>query len=194
MKKKTLYLALMLALTAALPFGATAQTETEKFTDRLWYGGGFDFGIGGNTFFLGVSPMAAYKFLPFLSAGVRLPLDYTYAKFVNSAGQGANFSNLDVGVGTFARIKFLRNFFVHSEYNYIWGKAPVQVGNTFRLDPENPNKIEKTPYQTDEFNVGLGYTSGNRIGYEISLLYNVLESPSSLILPFQIRAGLNYNF
>ena len=194
MKKNGFVFLLLMAFLFTIPMFAEAQSGKPELKDKIWYGGGFDLGFSSNAFFLGVSPMAGYKFLPFLSAGVRVPMDYTYAKFANSAGEGVNFSNLDVGVGGFARIKFLRNFFVHSEYNYIWGKAPVQVGSTFRLDPENPNKIEKEPFQRDELNVGIGYTSGNRIGYEISLLYNVLESASSLNLPFSIRAGLNYNF
>lgn len=193
MKKIWIILAFLAILPG--PQEVLAQRATSSnFGDKLWYGGGFDVGLSSSTFFLGLSPSVAYKLTPNLSAGLRLPLDYTYAKFFNSANEAVNYNNLDYGIGTFSRFKFLRNLFVHAEYNYLWVKEPVQVGNTFRLDPENPTKLLTEAFNRDELNVGLGYSSGNTIGYEISLLYNALEDPNSITLPWQIRVGLNYNF
>ena len=42
---------------------------------------------------------------------------------------------------------------------------------------------------------GAGYSDGNGVwGYEISLLYNVLQEENTLSLPLDFRFGITYNF
>lgn len=173
-----------------------AKTEKPSFklADKLWYGGGFGMGLGGNTFNLNLSPMVGYKLTKGLSAGVRLPLEYNYAKLVSNDGTGFNYNNIDYGVGGFTRLKFFQNVFAHAEYNYLWIKQPVTQNGRFLLDPNDPTKLLQEKINDTEFNVGLGYASGGRIGYEISLLYNVLEDADSDRIPWSIRAGFNYKF
>ena len=188
-----------LTLILAISITADAQSSRKKkkqtFTDHLWFGGGLGLGVGGSTFNFGISPMVGYKFTENFSAGVRVPLDYTYAKLFSSNGTNAVYSNLDFGLGTFTRYKIFRGIFAHAEYNYLWIKEPVASGNTLLLDPENPDRLLKQSLNRDEINVGLGYaTGGGRFGTEISILYNVLDEATSTTIPWSIRVGFNYNF
>ncbi len=171
-----------------------SKKESNSFSDHLWFGGGVNLGLGGSAFNFGVSPMVGYKLTPVLSAGVRLPLNYDYFKVSGSDNQVASYSNLDYGLGTFTRLKFFKNIFAHAEYDYIWSKTPVVENGFIFLDPDDPNKVLKEDLNKDEFHLGLGYTSGEKIGYEISVLYDVLEDSNSTNLPFSIRAGFNYKF
>jgi len=188
---------LSLLMTMIMVQVSTAQSKKKSstpVTERLWYGGGFGLGLGGNTFNIGVSPMVGYKLTPNWSAGVRVPFDYSTARLSGSDGSTVRYNDIDWGVGTFTRYKFLRSLFAHVEYNYLWVEEPVSSGSGFFIDPDNPDRLLTERFNEDEFNVGLGYSSGNRIGYEISLLYNVLEDPNSIDVPWTIRVGFNYNF
>ena len=170
------------------------KDPTPKFTEKLWFGGGFDLGLGSNQFNLGLSPMVGYKISSKFSAGIRLPLEYTYVKLFNARGDGLNYNNVNWGLGTFSRYKIFDRIFAHAEYNYLFIKEPATSGNNFVIDPENPNKLLKESSTRDEFNLGLGYSSGGKIGYDISLLYNVLNETNSNNIPWSIRAGVNYKF
>ena len=188
-------LSILLALgTANLAHAQSKRKSSNEFTDKLWYGGGFGLGLSGNTFNIGVSPMVGYKIVPSWSAGLRVPFEYTTARLSGSDGSTVRYNDIDWGLGTFTRVKFFRSLFAHAEYNYLWVQEPVSSGGGFFIDPENPNRLLKQNLNEDELNIGLGYSSGNTIGYEISLLYNVLEDPNSIQQPWTIRVGFNYNF
>ncbi len=174
-----------------------SQKETKEatgFVSRLWYGGGVGLGLSNNSFNFALSPMVGYKLTERLSAGVRLPLSYEYFKAQGTDNSVATYSNVDYGAGTFTRFKFFRNIFAHAEYDYLWSKTPATQNGFLLLDPDKPGKLLKEKIQRDEFHLGLGYSSGERIGYEISILYNVLEDPLSNNIPWSIRAGFNYKF
>ena len=181
-------------------FSADAQSKRKKksndgkLSEKLWYGGGFGLGLGNSTFNLDISPMVGYKITPNFSTGVRLPLDYNFAKLSATDGRVITFNNLDFGLGAFSRHKIFRGVFAHAEYNYLWLDQPVTSGNSFLIDPERPNRLLTEKVNQDEFNIGLGYSSGNRVGYEFSVLYNVLDDVNSTQNPWSIRAGLNYKF
>ena len=186
---------LSMTLVLALTINVEAQQSSRKkkktnFAEHLWFGGGLGLGISGNTFNFGLSPMVGYKFTNNFSAGVRIPLDYTYAKLSSSNGTTAVYNNLDYGAGAFTRYKIFRGIFAHAEYNYLWIKEPVASGNTLLLDPENPNRLLKQSRNLDEFNVGLGYSSGGRVGTEISILYNVLDEATSTTIPLVDSSGV----
>lgn len=171
------------------------KKSSETF-DKIWIGTGLDgIGIGSSTFEFAISPIVGYKITPKLSAGLRVPVDYTYRKFFDNAGGVYNYNNLDVGLGGFTRMKIVWGLFAHTEYNRLWLEQPATVGGgQLVIDPKNPNKILKESFTKDEFNVGIGYNSGGKVGYEVSVLYDVLEDSNSANLPFSIRVGLNYKF
>ena len=175
----------------------TKTTQESSVMDRLWFGAGLDgLGISSNSFGLGLSPMVGYKLTKALSVGVRIPFNYQYDRFFNpNTGGNINYSRVDLGIGGFTRAKILWGIFAHAEYNQLWENQAVVGAGGLVIDPEDPTKILSEVVNRDEFNVGLGYSNGNRVGYEISVMYNVLEDPNdSNIFPFTIRAGFNYNF
>lgn len=151
------------------------------FTQRLWYGGDFTFALQSGTFSgsqmtLGVSPMVGYKFNDMFSAGPRISLNYTEF-FVD----GVNPRYMVWGIGAFTRAKVTDAIFGHIEYQY--QKISELNDNTINL--------EVAP---DNFFLGLGYhTSTGVFGYEMLVLYNVLEE-NETSLPLQFRFGFTWNF
>ena len=190
----TLVICLLVGLLSPALAQRRAKKKPAKFTDHLWYGGGFNLGFSGNTFNLGVSPMVGYKLTPEFSLGVRVPFEYSYAKLINTQGNGVNFNGIDFGVGAFTRYKIFRGIFAHAEYNNLWLEEPLRQGNNFLIDPENPDALLTENITRNEANVGLGYSSGNIWGYEISVLYDVLIPENSIQNPWSIRVGVNYKF
>ncbi len=201
MKKVISVILLGVCLSFFVPASLFSQSRKHKknkknndFAERLWYGGSFGLGLSNSTFGLNVSPLVGYKLTNNFSTGVRLPLDYTYAKLSSNDGSVINYNNLDYGLGTFVRHKLFKVLFAHAEYNYLWTKEPVSSNGFLLLDPENPDKLLTEKVNRDEFNIGLGYSSGGRIGTELMLLYNVLDEASATSIPWSVRVGFNYKF
>lgn len=199
--KKYIQVFLALALVIGLNSTLSAQRAKEKtdktsFTQKLWFGGGLGLGLSGNSFNFSLSPMVGYKLTNNISAGIRIPLDYNYVKLTGRDGTVINYNNLDFGVGTFGRVKFLRSLFAHVEYDHLWINEPVRQGNSFLLDPKDPTKLLTERNTEDQFHIGLGYNSSSNgvFGYEISLLYNVLDDNDTTDIPWSIRVGFNYKF
>lgn len=207
MKKINHFLLIALFISVSM---TAAQAQTKKsssdnkdpeedkidWSERLWFGTGFGgLGLTQTQFSLGVSPIVGYKFTGDLSAGLRLPLQYDYIKVQSSSGDVFSSQDLDWGLGAFVRQKLFWSIFAHAEYNTLFMRDPVVSGGFLQLDPNDPSKILKTSYRAKECNVGLGYSRSNGgLGYELSLLYNVLESSTNPLIPFSFRAGVNYNF
>lgn len=191
-----LLLALLLAfqINAYGQRGGKKKSETDKYFDesggfahRLWYGGGFTLGFSGGNFSsifqLGISPMVGYKLTNEFSVGPRANLLYMYYK-QETFGAGVQSSNFfNYGIGAFARYKIGRSIFAHVEYGF--------DNEVDRFDDQF-NPIRKL--QNNAF-VGGGFNDGNNLwGYEIYLLYNVLQEDNNLNLPFDFRFGITYNF
>ncbi len=180
--------------------GAYSQTVAARsdvdvsFSNKLWYGGELGLGLTGSTFSFGLSPMIGYKITKRISAGVRIPLEYTHFKLGIVDGNALSLTTLDFGMGAFTRYKMFKRIFLHGEYQHLWIERPITSGSSLLLGPDSYGvKTEKLG--DNQINLGLGYTSGRgNWGYEISLLYNVLEDPNSLQTPWQVRMGLNYKF
>jgi len=206
-------LALLLLFTlASLP--AQAQKSKSKrssgvaeylddkgnFASHLWYGGNFNLGFNGtsyyNLFNIGISPMVGYRVLEPLSFGPRVTFQYTYLKGTCSDGRVRKTQPLSYGAGVFSRVKFLRNFFVHAEYEYESAEYPLAdpFSGYFAFDPDKDRILTQRENRDNVF-IGAGYnsSSGRGFGTEILLLYNVLGS-ELLELPFDFRFGLTYNF
>ncbi|KAA3634470.1 MAG: hypothetical protein DWQ02_11360 [Bacteroidetes bacterium] len=190
----TVAVMVFLCSTTAIAQNKKSNSGKLEFAERLWYGGGFGLGLSSSTFGLEVSPMVGYKITEKFSVGPRIPLSYTYAKLVSAEGTGLNYNNLDLGIGAFTRYKIFNRIFAHMEYNYLWVSEPVTSNGYYLLDPDNSSSLLKENSTKDEFNLGLGYAGGGRLGTEISLLYNVLNDPNSLTIPLTIRVGFNYKF
>jgi len=165
------------------------KDDTEEYFDdrggfgqRLWYGGGVNFQLSSSTFggsqmTLGLSPMVGYKVNDILSFGPRISVDYT--EFFT---EGVNPRFLWWGIGAFARGKFSESIFAHVEYQYQKLSELNDITPNFEVQPDN-------------FFLGAGYhtSTGGAFGYEILVLYNVLEEDGTS-LPIEFRIGFTWNF
>lgn len=161
-----------------------------KFTDKLWYGGGFTLGFAGDNntsvFGLGISPMVGYKITEKLSIGPRVVVDYTMYK-TRLGGEVQRVDLVTYGGGVFGRFKAFRSIFAHVEYAVLNQAFPAS--NSF-------NDLVTFREVTNNFYIGAGYNSsvGGGLGYEILLLYNTLEPDDSIDLPIDFRIGFTWNF
>ena len=178
--------------------GGKKKSEVDKYFDesggfahRLWYGGGFNLGFSGNNiesiFQVGISPMVGYKITEEFSVGPRANISYLLYKGETFTPDGVQTANLfDYGLGVFARYKVIRAIFIHLEYGF---DNEARISGYNGGDWVTDRRIRNNAY------VGAGYSDGNGVwGYEISLLYNVLQDENTLSLPLDFRFGITYNF
>ena len=168
------------------------RNDTEDYFDesgvgsfRFWYGGGIglNFGSGVNRFGqqtsqfnFSISPMVGFKITPEFSIGPRVELTYFHLRTGDGNNvQKANFFNY--GIGAFTRYKLFQQFFAHAEY---------QIESS-KLDGINRRS-------TNNFFIGGGYTSGGQLGYEVSILWNLIEEENSVDIPIDYRIAFTYNF
>lgn len=183
----------------------TTKDKTENYFDesggfkhRLWYGGNFTLGYNSDgvssSFQIGATPMVGYKIIGGLSAGPRVGMIYTSYKSLNELGKYSTVGLNDFSVGAFTRYKFLRNFFVHGEFEHESRQSPLFTSLGYIALDASTGKPLKYREGKDNLYGGIGYNSGGLIGYEIALLYNFLEPTDSYRQPFNIRIGFTYNF
>ena len=186
--------ALLIIFMIGLSFNVEAQRDGREDVDdyfdesgvggfRFWYGGGLGLGFSGGTFSnqfnLSVSPMVGYKITPEFSVGPRGELSYTHFRTNDGRGGVEKYNFFNYGIGAFSRYKLFQQFFIHAEYQ-IESRQLLQGVNKIRRSRNN-------------FYVGAGYTSGGLVGYEISLLWNLLEE-DTIDLPIDYRIAFTYNF
>ena len=218
MKKSYFIFLLLAALFISLPNDVEAQSrkrkknrtskvdkyfdESQGIAHRLWYGGGFNLGFNGNNLFnvfnIGVSPMVGFKLIDQVSVGPRVSFQYTSVKGIATDNNIRRVQPLSYSAGLFARYKFLPMIFAQVEYEYENSEYPLINGFNGALVWDNTlQEVATVREARDNVYIGLGYTSGlgfGTFGYEIMLLYNVLEPEDSLDLPFSLRFGFTYGF
>ncbi len=186
------YALLFLCLFALLSHDLSAQRKRSRssdnsFTDKLWYGGGFILGFGGNgnqtQFQFGLSPMVGYKISDRFSLGPRLALTYIHFRD-NSFGELETANPVTYGLGAFGRYKFTDTFFGHAEYEY-------ENGAVFTTTLNGLDVLRRV---RDNVYLGIGYNSGGVWASEILLLYNVNQPNNAIEQPFVIRFGFTKDF
>ena len=174
--------------------------EKGNFKSKLWYGGGFNLGFNSNgvvsVFNIGASPMVGYKIIEPFSIGPRVSTQIT-----NYRGFSSNFSDdriykvtpVSYSFGAFARYKVFPLVFAHVEYEYERIRFPdFQNGGLV----VNNGEVVTFFQDLNNFYLGAGYNSagGSGFGYEILVLYNVLEPSNSINFPISFRFGFTYNY
>lgn len=160
--------------------------EEKKFSDRLWYGAGgalnFQGSAGqGSSFLIGLSPMVGFKLTEHISVGPRAEINYSSV----SVSTTEKVNSVSVGAGLFARAKLFQVVFLHAEYDFVWDDE------FFR---DQFGEIFSERVREARMPLGIGYNNGyGGLGYEISLLYDVLDKEEGNI-PIYYRAGLTYRF
>ncbi len=206
MKKFLLFGFLALFFTVAFQHDALAQKKGKKkkssktdeyfddsgFANKLWYGGNFNLGFGGDQyqsqFSIGVTPMVGYKLLgDYLSTGPRAGFIYNNYR-VKSGGSVLKSNVVSYTLGWFARIKpapnALPNLFGHFEYEYENTGIPYYSAGGLDVERFNFNNTY----------AGIGYNSGGLWAYEIMGLFNLSLPDDSVASPFSLRFGLTYKF
>ncbi|MEM7574538.1 MAG: hypothetical protein AAF433_16660 [Bacteroidota bacterium] len=211
MKFKSFFLLLMALTLTALSLSAQGRTEDEareeldyyrstRDSDQgnfgagsLWYGGGFQLGFSSNSFEsifqIGLSPMVGYKVTPWFSVGPRGSILYNAYSFdVGNDRENSNFFTYSGGV--FARAKAFQQFFAHAEYNL--------ENDVIGLNPTTFDPIRRTrgvPYIGAGFvQGGGGFQGGGGVGFEIMILFPLVEREFINDSPYIIRSGINVNF
>ncbi|MDQ3141702.1 MAG: hypothetical protein M3Q56_05585 [Bacteroidota bacterium] len=171
------------------------EKDELNFKDKIWYGGSFLLGFNstrlnngapGNLFSIGIAPMVGYKINSFWSVGPRVEFIYASGRF-DFSPTVIKYRAYNYGAGIFTRLKFLRYFFGHLEYNYYY---ETFLTGGISID----NKLETVRLGNDHLNIGLGYNPGGTFSYDLSILYDFLADKNSINLPFQYRIGFTYLF
>ncbi|MFO8129262.1 MAG: hypothetical protein R6T99_05095 [Bacteroidales bacterium] len=173
--KRSLIIILAMGFTASLcaqDFGKDFSKEDEKpaHIGRFFTGGGLDFWIGSREGIIAASPVIGYHISRDFDAGVRLTYSYywyndTYLKFHEH----------NYGGGVFARyyVFFLRDLFVHAEYEYLSYDAP-----TIYKDQSGNYYVEKERIPLHNIYVGGGYRQwiSARAFVSLMVLFNLNET------------------
>jgi|GEM_PF-1765804 len=188
--------------------GKKRKSKTDQYFDdsgditaKLWYGGNFGNLIFQNgQFGAAVSPMVGFKITDNLSTGLIAKIDYSF--FDLDFPGIKNPSLTDFSIGAFTRYRIIPAIFAHVElestrfafFTDINGD-PFDSSSSPGFPVAEEGKFVKSAISQPYLYTGLGYQSGNGIvGYEISILYNVIDNIDSFRSPFDVRFGLNYNF
>ncbi len=214
MKKALQFLLLFSILMMGITHDADAQRKRKKrkgdvdeyfddkgnFAQRLWYGADISLrfqqtslgGAPGNVFFGGFSPMAGYKITNEFSVGPRIEFNYQGARYNIGGPDDLKYNSTNLGLGIFARYKFLETFFVHLEYQRLGEEEPLVQNN--QLVVEN-NALVTQRFWDDHTYVGGGYHSSfGVVGFQVTILWDTSQAFDSNNIPIVYRAGLNYKF
>ena len=168
--------------------------ESGGFKHRLWYGvhfGGNFLSFSNNYFQIAPIISVGYKATDNFSFGLAGKIDYTYQRYFSTNNTPYKLSTASLGLGIFTRYKVFQNFFAHVEYDQV--SIERAKDNMLQLDPTG--KILKERIWQDHCYVGGGYRSGSeKWGYEIMLLYNLIEDKAQGNIPFYLRFGFTYKF
>jgi len=210
MKKVLQLLVLVAVLMISFSHDADAQKRKKSrdvdeyfddkgnFVDRLWYGADFNLNFysvqGGNGFNAGISPMVGYKIFDALSVGPRIELLNSGLNLRNpGGGDDIKLRSFNYGIGLFTRLKVFQQYFIHAEFQQLNAEIPRTNSAGGLLLEEN--KILTNRGWEDHFFLGAGYgASGGGIGFQASILWDVLQEFSSGNLPIYYRIGINYKF
>ena len=208
MKKALQFLVLVAVLMISFTHDAEAQKRKRDrdvdeyfddrgtFKDRLWYGADVTLNFfsvpQGNAFNAGIAPMVGYKFTDAFSVGPRVEILYRGERYDIGTGSDLKFNSTNYGIGAFTRLKVFDQYFLHAEYQTLSNETGIPV-----LVSANPIEYEVVTSRSwqDHFYIGAGYgASGGGVGFQVSLLWDVLQEFSSRNLPIQYRMGINYKF
>lgn len=180
---------LMISLSAYSQSFEEPTINTLKFSERIVYGGNFGLAFGSQTL-IDLSPTIGYRVSDQFTIGTGVSYKYSqikdYTLDINS-GKWYDYSSNIFGGSLWARYHIIENVFAHAEveqlqihYNYTSVSGSV------------PTKVKDNVGVTSVL-VGGGYRQplGNRVYFNILLLYNLNETDFSPYKNPIIRAGIS---
>lgn len=207
MKKALQFLVLVAVLMISFTHDADAQKRSRdvdeyfddrgNFTDRLWYGADFTLNFfsipNGTAFNAGIAPMVGYKVTDAFSVGPRVEILYRGERYNVGTGSDLKFNSTNYGVGAFTRLKVFNQYFLHAEYQALSNETGVLVQDL--TNPPNNVSVVTSRSWEDHFFLGGGYgASGGGVGFQASILWDVLQEYTSSNIPLYYRIGVNYKF
>lgn len=158
----------------------------EGFKSRLWYGGGFNIGLGAfngfSSFNIGISPMVGYRIAGPISVGPRIAVDFTSLKQRGVRSVGLT----SVDVGAFLRCRVFQGLFLQGEVSNEW----FQDLDGFTGEKFNDERVNQR--------IGAGWNFGQPGGFgtEIGVLYNfrVANDLDTWRNPIEYRFGFTWRF
>lgn len=151
------------------------------FASNLYFGANLgQIGLANNQLTIGLSPFIGYKIIPSVSVGILSKGSYNY---VGTGSGTSGISWFNVGVGPFARVKILNQFFGQVEYEV--SRSAIAL-----------NSNNEPVYQRRNFAyAGLGYLQGfDDLKYEFSINYNFSLPNVNILQRIDPRIGLSYRF
>jgi hypothetical protein len=95
------------------PSVASKYNNTEKFTDKLYFGGNLGLSFGTYTM-VGIYPIVGYKITPALSSGIKITYQY-----INDSRSNTTYTSSNYGGSVFARYRIITQIYAHIEYETI---------------------------------------------------------------------------
>ena len=152
------------------------NAPTEKFSDRLYFGGSFGLQFGTQTF-VEIAPIVGYRLTNRLYGG--LGLKYQYYKYNDNY---YTYSSNVYGGGPFAQFIVYEGLFLHAEYEILNLEVPDLYYQHY------------TRQNIESIFLGGGYRQmiGNRSSMDILLLYNINDNAYSPYSNPILRIGFGF--
>jgi hypothetical protein len=180
---------LMMSLNAYSQSFEEPTINTLKFSERLVYGGNFGLAFGDQTL-IDLSPTIGYRLSNQFTIGTGISYKYSQIKDYTldmNSGKWYDYSSNVIGGSFWARYHIIENVFAHVEVEQL------QINyNYTSVNGSEPTKIKDNAGVTSVL-VGGGYRQplGNRVYFNILLLYNLNETDFSPYKNPIIRAGIS---
>lgn len=166
--------------------------QSSEFLDRLWVGGNLsDFSFFGESFRLGLTPVAMYEVNRVVNIGPMVRMAYRFQRVYDFQNNRYNYSTFDVGPGVFGRFNIAGQFFAHVEFEAAFLEQPLinDFGNLIIQD----GKVVTVREQQNYVYLGVGYVSGSpKSQFITSLHYNVLDDINYVRFPWDFRVGMRF--
>jgi hypothetical protein len=161
--------------------------------DRIYYGASLGLNYT-NGWLVEFAPYMGYKLSRAFSMGSILQAQYVTANTIDEYGQRYSLQSFTYGGGVFARHKFGENIFAHTELDYMSYESPTYTAAGFQKF-DNQNRAITVRQNLPALPIGIGYTSGDMLSFDMLLLYDLLHTRNSPTpSAWTIRMGLAYNF
>lgn len=148
----------------------------DKFSDRIYFGGGGGFSAGSNQTNISLFPQVGYRVTDRYSAGIGVT--YQYVRLNNPSFTFSNY-----GWSVFNRFNVTEMFFAYAEFERLNFEFPVSLEQT-----------DRTSFNSLLLGAGYSEQMGGRASFNVMALYNVLydasENPRPYNSPWVIRAGI----
>jgi hypothetical protein len=190
MNRKSLLIAIVFLTTLSVATQAQYERDREREPkqgfdkSKLFFGGNFGLGFGGNSTLVNVSPQIGYRFNPYLAAGAGVTFlysSYRYRYYNPEYKENYGVAGLNV----FGRVYPIEYLFlqIQPEMNYNWGKFKFYDGS-----PDQKLKGKIVPSLLGGAGAAIPAGGG---AFIVMVQYDLLQNTRS---PYGNRAFYNFGY